>query len=71
MDQEYAELVEAVLGLDDHPAAQPHFRLYEKKKLVPAVSSPFHPPQVAQLYGFPTDVTGDGQTIGLIELGGG
>jgi kumamolisin len=71
MDHEYAELVEAVLGLDDHPAAHPHFRLYDRKKLVPALSSSFNPPQVAQLYGFPTDVTGDGQTIGLIELGGG
>jgi kumamolisin len=71
MDQEHAKLVEAVLGLDDYPAAQPHFRLYDKKKLAPAQSGSFNPPQVAQLYGFPTDVTGDGQAIGLIELGGG
>ena len=71
MDQDYADLVEAVLGLDDHPAAQPHFRLYDKKKIVPALDSSFNPPQVAQLYGFPTDVTVKGQTIGIIELGGG
>ena len=31
----------------------------------------FNPPQVAQLYGFPTGVNGAGQTIGILELGGG
>lgn len=31
----------------------------------------FTPPQLAQLYNFPTGVTGSGQTIGIIELGGG
>jgi kumamolisin len=74
MTQEHAEPVEAVLGLDNHPAAQPHFRIYDhkkKKKPAPTQSSSFNPPQVAQLYGFPTGVTGEGQTIGIIELGGG
>jgi kumamolisin len=74
MTQEHAEPVEAVLGLDNHPAAQPHFRIYDhkkKKKPVSAKSGSFNPPQVAQLYGFPTGVTGKGQTIGIIELGGG
>jgi kumamolisin len=72
MPQEHAEPVEAVLGLDNHPAAQPHFRISDqKKKKKPAQSSSFNPPQVAQLYGFPTGVTGEGQTIGILELGGG
>lgn len=31
----------------------------------------FTPPQLAALYNFPTGVTGAGQTIGIIELGGG
>jgi len=32
---------------------------------------PMWPTQVASLYGFPTDVDGSGETIALIELGGG
>jgi kumamolisin len=31
----------------------------------------FNPPQVAQLYNFPAGVNGAGQTIGILELGGG
>jgi kumamolisin len=72
MPQEHAEPVEAVLGLDNHPIARPHFRLLDnKKKSNPAQSASFNPPQVAQLYNFPTGVNGAGQTIGILELGGG
>jgi kumamolisin len=72
MPQEHAEPVEAVLGLDNHPIARPHFRLLDnKKKRKPAQSASFNPPQVAQLYNFPTGVNGAGQTIGILELGGG
>jgi kumamolisin len=72
MLQEHAEPVEAVLGLDNHPIARPHFRLLDKKKKSkPAQTASFNPPQVAQLYSFPTGVNGAGQTIGIIELGGG
>ena len=84
MTQEHAEPVEAVLGLDNHPVAKPHFRIYDNKKKKkptppghkptpppPAQTGSFNPPQVAQLYGFPTGVNGAGQTIGIIELGGG
>jgi kumamolisin len=72
MPQDHAEPVEAVLGLDNHPIARPHFRLLDnKKKSKPAQTASFNPPQVAQLYNFPTGVNGAGQTIGIIELGGG
>ena len=72
MPQEHAEPVEAVLGLDNHPIARPHFRLLDnKKKRKPAQTAFFNPPQVAQLYNFPTGVNGAGQTIGILELGGG
>ena len=71
MLQEYAEPVEAVLGLDNHPIAKPHFRLGGDKKKAPAHTGSFNPPQVAQLYNFPTGVDGAGQTIGILELGGG
>jgi kumamolisin len=72
MPREYAEPVEAVLGLDNHPIAKPHFRMLDsKKKLSPAGQASFNPPQVAQLYNFPAGVNGAGQTIGILELGGG
>jgi kumamolisin len=72
MPQEHAEPVEAVLGLDNHPIAKPHFRLLDnKRKRKPAQTASFNPPQVAQLYSFPAGVNGAGQTIGIIELGGG
>jgi kumamolisin len=79
MLQEYAEPVEAVLGLDNHPIAKPHIRIRDKQKKAKAKSqaahaaqpASFNPPQVAQLYSFPTGVNGQGQTIGILELGGG
>jgi kumamolisin len=72
MPQEHAEPVEAVLGLDNHPIARPHFRLLDhQNKSKPAQTASFNPPQVAQLYSFPAGVNGAGQTIGIIELGGG
>ena len=58
-------VVEAVLGLDNRSQARPHFRLAH------VVSTSYTPVQVAQLYGFPSNAAAAGQTIGLIELGGG
>ncbi len=63
-----ADMVVAVLGLDTRPIAKPHFRMRAQAG-VP--SGTFTPPQVAALYNFPTNVNGAGQTIGIIELGGG
>jgi kumamolisin len=57
----------AVLGLDNRPQAKPHFRV--RRPNVEAVS--YTPIQVAEAYQFPASATGTGQTIGLIELGGG
>ncbi len=59
----------AVLGLDTRPIAKPHFRKKKKKQTGPAGT--FTPMQVAQLYNFPAGVNGAGQTIAIIELGGG
>lgn len=60
----------AVLGLDNRPQARAHIRRRKKKKPA-AEPTTFTPPQIAQIYGFPTEVTGAGQTVGIIELGGG
>ena len=58
--------VEAVLGLDNRPQAKPHFRVRAG-----AASVSYTPVQVAQFYRFPEGATATGQTIGIIELGGG
>ena len=65
----YASMIEAVLGLDTRPVAKSHVRRLASQAAAAAVS--YNPPQVAALYNFPTGVTGAGQTIGILELGGG
>src|SRR6202011_4764173 len=69
-------VVMAVLGLDNRPVAKPHFR---RRKAGPIAlaggnaipAGAFSPVQLAHLYNFPTHTTGAGQTIAIIELGGG
>ena len=72
--------VVAVLGLDNRPQASPHFRVHKSATAAatPAGAQPgasadvsYTPPQVAQAYQFPANASGAGQTIGIIELGGG
>lgn len=57
----------AVLGLDDRPVAKPHLRIRPRQ----AAAMSYTPPQVAALYNFPKGATGAGQTVAIIELGGG
>ena len=67
-----AGVVEGVFGLDDRPAADPHFQRYEPVPGALAIAAKaFTPPALARLYDFPTGVDGAGQCIGIIELGGG
>jgi kumamolisin len=61
-------VVEAVLGLDNRPQAQTHFRLAEAGP--EAKGGSFTPTQLATLYKFP-EGAGAGQCIAIIELGGG
>ncbi len=64
--------VEAVLGLDDRPLAKTHFRVRaETPATASAAGISYTPRQVAQLYDFPLDVDGTGETVGILELGGG
>src|SRR6202167_6292504 len=68
--------VEAVLGLDNRPIATPKIRLRRNASAAAnQEAGTFIPPQVAQVYNFPAAPTGTsggaGQTIGIIELGGG
>lgn len=55
----------AVLGLDRRPVAHPHFRIAQAQP-----SAAYTPLQIGQLYDFP-EGDGTGQTIAIIELGGG
>lgn len=63
-------VVVGVFGLDNRPFAKTHFYLKRHPK-PPAAITAFYPAEIAKLYHFPTDVTGQGQKIGIVELGGG
>jgi kumamolisin len=80
LPSELAASVEAVLGLDDRPQAKTHFRVHQETarqetthggKTSKAAAVSYTPRQVAQLYQFPLDATGTGQTVGILEFGGG
>jgi kumamolisin len=68
-------VVLAVLGLDTRPQARPHFRTLGSPGVAPhaaaAQGNTYPPNQVADIYKFPAGTTGAGQTIAVIELGGG
>jgi kumamolisin len=64
---ELGGMVIAALGFDHRPIAKAHFRVKPKQ----AAATSFTPPQVARLYDFPAGATGSGQTVAIIELGGG
>ncbi len=65
-------IVEGVFGLDDRPQAKPHFQCRDGA-VQPLAAAPgtFTPLQLAQLYHAPSGLGGSGQSIALIELGGG
>ncbi|HKD85815.1 MAG TPA: protease pro-enzyme activation domain-containing protein, partial [Terriglobales bacterium] len=70
--QELSGIVVGVHGLDNRPQAKPHFRV--KGHVQPqaaAASVSYSTLQIAQAYSFPANLNGSGQTIGIIELGGG
>lgn len=56
----------AVLGLDRRPVARPHVR---KPRTQP--SHTYTPIQLGGVYAFPAGADGSGQTVAVIELGGG
>jgi kumamolisin len=60
-------VVTAVLGLDDRPQARAQFRVTEAR----ASSVSYTPVQLGEIYRFPEKTDGTGQTIAIIELGGG
>jgi kumamolisin len=71
LPSELGGIVQAVLGLDDRPQARTHFRVRDAyARQVQATSVAFSPIQLADLYDYP-QADGQGQCVGIIELGGG
>ena len=64
-------IIEGVFGFDTRPQARTHFRRQPSIRPRAEGEVSYAPPAVAQLYQFPGGTTGAGQTIGIIELGGG
>ena len=60
-------IVIAVLGLDNRPQVRAHVR----RAAAAAQPSSYTPPQIAQAYKFPAGTDGSGQTIAILEFGGG
>jgi kumamolisin len=77
-------IVTSVIGLDNRPFAKPHYRISrgtaraagvggaaDRSTASAAIPTGFTPPQLASLYNFPQNLDGTGQTIAILELGGG
>jgi kumamolisin len=72
---ELSGIIEAVLGLDNRPQAEAHFRMKtshpgRRSRPAQAGATSFTPVQLAAIYDFPQG-DGSGECIALIELGGG
>jgi len=66
--EDLASVIGGVFGLDDRPQAESHKALFDPRL---GSAAPHTAPEVATLYNFPTYGNGQGQCIGIIELGGG
>jgi kumamolisin len=63
--------IQGVFGLDNRKQAEPHFRKGPIISPKDGASSNFLPNEVADAYNFPKESMGAGQSVGIIELGGG
>jgi subtilase family serine protease len=77
LPNDLADIVEGVFGLDNRQMARPLLRRGSPATGAPTTPTPTQvitqetPPQVAKLYNFPAPMNLAGQTIGLLEFGGG
>jgi kumamolisin len=62
-------VVTAVLGIDNRPQARAYVRF--APDAAKAKSTSYTPVQVGEAYNFPSNANGEGQTLAIIELGGG
>ena len=68
------DIIEGVFGLDNRPVARPMFQVSKRDgQFVSHAAAPqsFDPNELANIYGFPLGFDGNGQTIAILELGGG
>ena len=68
---ELAGIIEGVFGLDNRPVATRHGTRAKPNAASASAARPFTAVEVAKTYNFPQGLDGTGQTIGIIELGGG
>ena len=71
---ELKDIIVGIFGLQNKPIARPMFQVAKKDgKFISHAQAPqaFTPDQLSKIYGFPQNVTGKGECIGIIELGGG
>jgi kumamolisin len=66
-----ARIVDGVIGMNEFPVRRVSASSKREKRKVTKGSRSYHPFQMADLYNFPRDADGRGQTVALIELGGG
>jgi kumamolisin len=75
LPEDLLPLVKGVFGLDTRPVARPHVRAsaWPMASLGsrPGAPRPFSPLEVAELYAFPPETNGEGESIAVLELGGG
>jgi kumamolisin len=66
-------VITGVLGLDNRPVAKPHSRRRSDLGGIEAhaTGGSFTPVQVGAAYNFPTALDGAGETVAIVELGGG
>ncbi len=68
--KELAGIVQGVFGLDDRPQASKHIRTVKKKAKNASKLRAFNPDELCKIYNFPAG-DGHGQTIGILQFGGG
>ena len=64
-------VIKGVHGLDNRPAARPHVTVVSDAVQPRQDGGPYSPVEVAASYDFPTTGNGQGQCVGILELGGG
>ena len=65
------DVIQGIFGFDQRPQASTKFRRRPAIRPLAASDTSYTPIQVAQAYEYPTNLDGTGQTVALIELGGG
>lgn len=67
--KELEQIVRAVVGFDTRPQMIPHIRT--TAGMASSDLNPFTPLEVANLYRFPANTSGRGETVAILEFGGG